>query len=41
MRQQGLAVLAYTVNSASTANKLKGMGVDGIFTDRPDLFILE
>jgi glycerophosphoryl diester phosphodiesterase len=41
MRQQGLAVLAYTVNSASTANKLKGMGVDGIFTDRPDLFIRE
>ena len=38
IRAHNLEVLAYTVNSQSTAKRLKTMGVRGIFTDRPDLF---
>lgn len=38
IRQHGLAVLTYTVNTVSTARRLEAMGVAGIFTDRPDRF---
>ena len=33
---QGFKVLVYTVNQVRTAKRLKRMGVDGLFTDRPD-----
>lgn len=33
----GLKVLVYTVNNLKLAQKLKNIGVDGIFTDRIDL----
>lgn len=36
----GLRVLAYTVNDFSCAEKLKAMGIDGIFTDNENLFSL-
>ena len=38
IRQHDLAVLIYTVNTVSTAQRLEAMGVAGIFTDRPDRF---
>ena len=38
IQAHNLEVLAYTVNSKSTAKRLQNMGVKGIFTDRPDLF---
>ena len=34
---QGYRVLVYTVNDAHEAERLKEWGVDGLFTDRPDL----
>ncbi len=36
MRNAGYAVFVYTVNQLSTAKRLWGMGVSGVFTDRPD-----
>ena len=33
----GYRVLVYTVNDAHESERLKEWGVDGIFTDRPDL----
>jgi glycerophosphoryl diester phosphodiesterase len=35
------SILAYTVNRTRKANKLFSMGVDGIFTDKPDLLGVE
>jgi glycerophosphoryl diester phosphodiesterase len=35
----GLEVLSYTVNDPQTARELESMGVSGIFSDRPDLFV--
>jgi glycerophosphoryl diester phosphodiesterase len=37
-KSAGLRTLSYTVNSAEAAHKLLGMGLDGIITDRVDLF---
>lgn len=37
IHQQGYQVLVYTVNSVELAKKLMDFGVDGIFTDYPDL----
>lgn len=37
MRDEGLAVYAYTVNDAEAALRLKAMGVNGIHTDEPDI----
>ena len=34
---QGYRVLVYTVNDPHEAERLKEWGVDGLFTDRPDL----
>lgn len=36
-RALGLATTVYTVNDPSRMRYLAGLGVDGIFTDRPDL----
>lgn len=35
-KEAGLKVLAYTVNEAETARKLWEMGVDSVFSDRPE-----
>jgi len=35
----GLAVRAYTVNDPATALRLAGLGVRGVFTDRPDVLL--
>jgi len=35
-KARGVGVFVYTVNKPTQARKLKGIGVDGIFTDRPD-----
>lgn len=35
----GLEVLVYTVNDVYSARQLERLGVDGIFTDRLDLFV--
>lgn len=35
---EGREVFAYTVNDLYTAHKLEKIGVDGIFTDAPDVF---
>ncbi|MNW22943.1 Glycerophosphoryl diester phosphodiesterase [compost metagenome] len=37
-RSAGLRCLCYTVNDAETAGCLLALGVDGIITDRVDLF---
>jgi glycerophosphoryl diester phosphodiesterase len=34
----GLRVLVYTVNSLAAAAELFRLGIDGVFTDRPELF---
>ncbi len=34
--QHGLNVYAYTINSVQRAQQLKNLGVDGIYTNRPD-----
>jgi glycerophosphoryl diester phosphodiesterase len=39
LHQAGIAVMPYTVNSASAWKSLTEMGVDGIVTDRPGAFI--
>lgn len=38
LHENNLRVLAYTVNDAETAEKLKTMGIDGVFTDNHNLF---
>lgn len=38
MKYRGYNLYAYTVNSKERAKELESWGVDGIFTDRPDLF---
>jgi glycerophosphoryl diester phosphodiesterase len=38
-KERGLKVFCYTVNHHKTAKELDEIGVDGIFTDRPDLFL--
>lgn len=35
--EAGLRVLVYTVNEPNEADRLREWGVDGLFTDRPDL----
>lgn len=39
MHKQGVKVLPWTVNSSITFNKLREMGVDGVITDYPHLFV--
>ena len=36
--RQGIRIIPWTVNTKEDIEKLKGMGVDGIITDYPDLF---
>ena len=36
IKEEGLKVFVYTVNSAKSAEEFFNMGVDGIFTDHPD-----
>jgi len=36
-RRYGLATTVYTVNDGARIRELAGLGVDGVFTDRPDL----
>jgi glycerophosphoryl diester phosphodiesterase len=38
VRQAGMRCLAYTVNEPATAQRLLDLGLDGIITDRVDLF---
>ncbi len=38
-RRAGLVVRVYTVNDPATAQRLAGLGVQGVFTDRPDLLL--
>ncbi|MCX7828975.1 MAG: glycerophosphodiester phosphodiesterase family protein [Thermanaerothrix sp.] len=38
-KNRGLKILSYPVNPPDTARELEELGVDGIFTDRPDLFL--
>jgi glycerophosphoryl diester phosphodiesterase len=37
-QQAGLKALTYTVNEPEAAERVRGFGVDGIITDRIDLF---
>lgn len=39
MKHRGYNLYAYTVNSRDRADELEAMGVDGIFTDYPSLFV--
>lgn len=41
LHENGLRILAYTVNDLACAEKLKAMDVDGIFTDNADLYDLK
>jgi glycerophosphoryl diester phosphodiesterase len=36
--RRGLKILVYTVDEVSDGSALASMGVDGIFTNRPDRF---
>jgi glycerophosphoryl diester phosphodiesterase len=38
-RDAGFPVLVYTVNRLRDAQRMKSLGVAGIFTDRPDLML--
>jgi glycerophosphoryl diester phosphodiesterase len=38
-RDAGFPVLVYTVNRLQDAQRMKSLGVAGIFTDRPDLML--
>jgi len=38
IKQQNYSLYAYTVNNIERATELAEWGVDGIFTDRPDMF---
>jgi glycerophosphoryl diester phosphodiesterase len=40
-RSLGLATTVYTVNEAARMRELVALGVDGIFTDRPDVLRAE
>ena len=35
----GIHVYAWTVNEVKTGNELKNIGIDGLITDYPNLFI--
>ncbi len=37
-RREGLRTLAYTVNDEASVQRLLELGIDGIITDRIDLF---
>jgi glycerophosphoryl diester phosphodiesterase len=37
-RSAGFRMLSYTVNDANTADRLLALGIDGIITDRVDVF---
>jgi len=39
IRDAGYAVFVYTVNTVAEAEKLKAMGVSGVFSDRPDILL--
>ncbi len=41
IHEQGLKVLAYTVNHKQKASELFAIGVDAIFSDYPDLLLIE
>ena len=41
MREADLHVFVYTVNQLRTARRLAGMGVSGVFTDRPDRLLAD
>lgn len=36
--KKGMKIIPWTVNTKEEITRLKGMGVDGIITDYPDLF---
>lgn len=38
MKHKGYIIYAYTVNSRERAEELESWGIDGIFTDHPELF---
>ena len=38
IKNENYELYVYTVNSVELANKLYSMGVDGVFTDMPDIF---
>jgi glycerophosphoryl diester phosphodiesterase len=38
MHQAGLRTLAYTVNEATSVQRLLALGIDGLITDRVDRF---
>jgi glycerophosphoryl diester phosphodiesterase len=39
IRKAGYAVFVYTVNTIAEARRLRSAGVNGVFTDRPDLLM--
>ena len=39
IREAGYAVFVYTVNTIAEAHRLRAAGVNGVFTDRPDVLI--
>lgn len=41
LKQAGLPVAAYTVNTAARAGALFGMGVDAVFSDCPDVLLAD
>jgi glycerophosphoryl diester phosphodiesterase len=38
--RRGLKIFAYTANTREDLERMQNMGVDGVFTDYPDLFVL-
>ena len=38
IKNEGYEIYIYTVNSIELANELYSIGVDGVFTDMPDIF---
>lgn len=41
LKNAGLGLYAYTVNKKNDRDRLLKMGVDGVFTDNPDVLLLE
>lgn len=39
IKNENYEIYVYTVNSLELANEFYSIGVDGIFTDKPDIFI--
>lgn len=39
MRRKGYRIFAWVINTAAELGPIKDLGVDGVFTDRPDLLI--